>query len=183
MAVFAHHGRQLRRSIAACSSLAACWAWRLRPPPMAIAPLAADLQPTLTTRQRVELQTRPEACQSCHATINPLGFALERFDASGRLRAAGERPADRRQRLLPDARRPPREIHRRAGAGRVSRRQRRGTQAFVEQLFRYLVKQPVQAYGPRLLASSNRPLPPADIICKSWLWRLPCERPGEGTVV
>ena len=58
----------------------------LRPPPMAIAPLAADLQPTLTTRERIELQTRPEACQSCHATINPLGFALERFDASGRLR-------------------------------------------------------------------------------------------------
>ena len=49
---------------------------------MAIAPVSPDLQPALTTRQRVELQTRPDACQSCNATINPLGFALERFDAS-----------------------------------------------------------------------------------------------------
>ena len=33
----------------------------LRPPPMAIAPLSPDLQPTLTTRERVEIQTRPDA--------------------------------------------------------------------------------------------------------------------------
>src|SRR4029077_12254189 len=58
----------------------------LRPPPEAVAPLAVDLHPDLTTRQRVTLQTKPESCQSCHGMINPLGFTLERFDAVGRYR-------------------------------------------------------------------------------------------------
>ena len=58
----------------------------LRPPPDAFAPLSPSLHPDLTTRQRVELQTKPEACQSCHGLINPLGFALEHFDAIGRYR-------------------------------------------------------------------------------------------------
>ncbi len=125
----------------------------LRPPPMAIAPLAAELQPSLTTRQRVELQTRPEACQSCHATINPLGFALERFDASGRLRqqekgrpidASGcYRTRDGREVKFTGVRSLAEFL---AASGEVH-------QAFVEQLFRYLVKQPVQAYGPQTLAA------------------------------
>jgi cytochrome c553 len=123
----------------------------LHPPPEAIAPLAAELQPMMTTRERVELQTRPEACQSCHATINPLGFALERFDASGRLRqqekgrpinAAGAyRTRDGRDVRFAG----PRELAEfLAGSEEVH-------QAFLEQLFRYLVKQPVQAYGPQML--------------------------------
>jgi hypothetical protein len=58
----------------------------LRPPPEAIAPLAPKLQPDLTTRERVALQTQAESCQSCHAMINPLGFTLEHFDAVGRFR-------------------------------------------------------------------------------------------------
>ncbi len=67
----------------------------LRPPPEAVAPLAADLHPDLTTRQRVELQTRPESCQSCHGMINHLGFALEHYDAIGRYRDQEKgRPVD-----------------------------------------------------------------------------------------
>ena len=120
----------------------------LRPPPMAIAPLSPDLQPTLTTRQRVELQTRPEACQTCHATINPLGFALERFDAAGRLRQAGKRPADRCQRLVLDARRQTRKIHRRPRSGPIPGRQRRGPPGLCRAVVPILVKQPVRAYGP-----------------------------------
>ena len=58
----------------------------LRPPPEAVAPLAPDLHPDLTTRQRVTLQTKPESCQSCHGMINSLGFTLEHFDAVGRYR-------------------------------------------------------------------------------------------------
>jgi cytochrome c553 len=128
----------------------------LRPPPMAIAPTSPELQPTLTTRQRVELQTRPEACQSCHATINPLGFALERFDASGRLRKQDKgRPIDAtgayRTRDGTQVRfAGPRELAEfLASSDEVH-------QAFLEQLFRYLVKQPIQAYGPKTLAETKR---------------------------
>src|SRR6185295_6700356 len=58
----------------------------MRPPPEAVAPLAPDLNPDLTTRERVESQTRGAACMTCHSIINPLGFTLEQFDAVGRLR-------------------------------------------------------------------------------------------------
>lgn len=58
----------------------------IRPPNEAFTPLSPDLHPDLTTRQRVELQTSPAACQACHTRINGLGFALEQFDAVGRLR-------------------------------------------------------------------------------------------------
>ena len=58
----------------------------LKPPPEAIAPLAPDLHPGLTTRERVALQTQPPSCMTCHAMINPLGFTLERFDAVGKFR-------------------------------------------------------------------------------------------------
>ena len=67
----------------------------LRPPPEAVAPLAPDLHPDLTTRQRVMLQTKPETCQSCHGMINSLGFTLEHFDAVGRYRKEEKgRPID-----------------------------------------------------------------------------------------
>ncbi len=38
----------------------------------------------LTVREQVEARTTPASCQSCHARINPLGFALENYDAMGR---------------------------------------------------------------------------------------------------
>jgi len=124
----------------------------LRPPPMAIAPLSPDLQPSLTTRERVELQTRPEACQSCHAAINPLGFALERFDASGRLRQEENgRPIDAAGSYSTRDGKLVKFVGARdlaqflAGSDEVH-------QAFVRQLFQYLAKQPVRAYGPARLA-------------------------------
>ncbi len=59
----------------------------LRPPNDAFTPLSPDLHPDLTTRERVALQTSPDACQVCHSKINALGFALENFDAMGRFQS------------------------------------------------------------------------------------------------
>src|SRR5690606_34790554 len=42
----------------------------LRNPPEAIEILPAESHPDLTTRQRVELQTKSASCQACHAVIN-----------------------------------------------------------------------------------------------------------------
>ncbi len=119
----------------------------LRPPPEAIAPLAPRLQPDLTTRERVALQTQAETCQSCHAMINPLGFTLEHFDAVGRFRkdengkpvvATGiyrTRQGD--------------TVHfdgvRELANFLASSPETHG--AFVEQLFHGMIKQPIRAYG------------------------------------
>jgi cytochrome c5 len=128
----------------------------LRPPPEAVAPLAADLHPGLTTRQRVLLQTKAESCQSCHAMINSLGFALEHFDAVGRYR-------DQEKNQPIDA---TGSYETRAG-DRVSFNGLRELAAFlnasdetqsalVQQLFHYLVKQPIGAFGRKTLADLRR---------------------------
>ncbi|HEX4922797.1 MAG TPA: DUF1592 domain-containing protein [Bdellovibrionales bacterium] len=41
---------------------------------------------TMNNRQRITAVTSAPNCMSCHAAINPIGFALESFDTLGRLR-------------------------------------------------------------------------------------------------
>ena len=58
----------------------------LRPPPVAVAFENEKFSPDLTMREKITQLTRKDACASCHSVINPLGFALENFDAVGRWR-------------------------------------------------------------------------------------------------
>jgi hypothetical protein len=56
-----------------------------RPPPNV--PQLANAAPEgLTERQLIERHSRDPACARCHARIDPLGFALENYDAIGRFR-------------------------------------------------------------------------------------------------
>ena len=63
------------------------------PPPPANVP-ALDESPVggrkLTTREQVERHRADPGCASCHARIDPLGFALESFDVMGRWRTEDE---------------------------------------------------------------------------------------------
>jgi hypothetical protein len=132
----------------------------LRPPQEAIAPLAADQHPDLTTRERVTLQTEAVACQTCHTMINPLGFALEEFDAVGRHRTAekrgdGDRTIDASGSYLPRegeeaAFRGARELAAYVATSGDAK------EAFVQSLFHAVVKQPVRAWGPDTLATLCR---------------------------
>ena len=49
-----------------------------------------DGAPPASVRERMELHRRNPVCASCHAQMDPLGFALENFDAVGRWRTTGE---------------------------------------------------------------------------------------------
>jgi hypothetical protein len=44
----------------------------------------------MSVRERLEEHRKSPACASCHATMDPLGFALENFDAVGQWRSRGE---------------------------------------------------------------------------------------------
>jgi hypothetical protein len=124
----------------------------LRPPPEAVAPLAPDLHPGLTTRERIVLQTSPAMCQACHGMINPLGFPLEHFDAVGRFRSE-----EKGKRIDAAG-----TYHTQAGTDvRFSGARELATflagseethGTFAEQLFHHLVKQPIRAYGPEELS-------------------------------
>jgi hypothetical protein len=128
----------------------------LRPPPEAVAPLAPDLHPDLTTRQRVTLQTKPESCVSCHGLINPLGFTLEHFDAVGRYRSEEKgRPVD----ASGSYENRKGETVKFGGVRELATFLANSDEthtAFVQQLFHYMVKQPVRAYGPQTLPNLKR---------------------------
>ena len=127
----------------------------LKPPQEAFAPLAAEEAPGLTNRERVARQTAAVACQSCHTLINPLGFALEEFDAVGRHRTTepvgeAEKPVDASGSYQPRTGRPAafrggREL------GGFCAGNHDAQEAFVEALFHALVKQPLRAWGPDTL--------------------------------
>ena len=123
----------------------------LRPPPIAVAFKDADFKPGMTMREKVTELTRPQACHSCHSVINPLGFALENFDAVGRFRDKdGTRPVD----TAADYTKDDGGIVRLRGARDVAEfavTSEHAHHAFIEQLFSQIVKQPMLAYGPDVL--------------------------------
>jgi hypothetical protein len=127
----------------------------LRPPPEAVTPLPPELHADLSTRERIALQTKAEACQSCHRMINPLGFAFENFDAIGRYRKQEEgRAVDARGLYQSRDGKLVKFANIRELAVFLADSDETHT-AFIEQLFHYLVKQPIRAFGPQTLASLN----------------------------
>jgi mono/diheme cytochrome c family protein len=119
----------------------------LKPPPIAVAFKDDEFAPDLTMREKVTQLTRDQACMSCHAIINPLGYALENYDAIGRWRVFdNDKPVDPRSKYVTvegDATEvaSARDIAELAVASENARR------AFVTQLFQHLVKQNPNAYG------------------------------------
>lgn len=119
----------------------------LQPPPMAVAFNNEEFSPELTMREKITQLTRNKACMSCHAVINPLGFALENFDAVGRWRTSdNEKPVDAKSEYqtadgeslaIANAR----DIAQFAAGGDSASR------AFVKSVFHHVVKQSPLAYG------------------------------------
>ncbi len=52
---------------------------------------SVDVSPTATIRERMALHSTDPVCATCHSVLDPLGFALESFDAVGALRARDEK--------------------------------------------------------------------------------------------
>lgn len=123
----------------------------LKPPPQAVEFKESDFSPKMTMREKVAKLTRPQACQTCHSVINPLGFSLENFDAVGRFRTEeGDRKIDPSADYTTDDG----EKVRLTGARDLAAFAAESEQAqagFIEQLFHQVVKQPVLAYGPHVL--------------------------------
>jgi mono/diheme cytochrome c family protein len=120
-------------------------------PPAAVAPLAPDLHAGLTTRERVSLQTSPKTCQTCHAMINPLGYTLEHFDAVGRFRQDERgKPIDATGSYQTRSGETVTFTGARSLAAYLAGSEETHS-AFVQQVFHYLVKQPIRAFGSQEL--------------------------------
>ena len=65
------------------------------PPDVPSFPERGDHGEPATVRELLEMHRRSPACAGCHAPMDPLGFALEQFDAIGRWRTTdGDAPID-----------------------------------------------------------------------------------------
>ncbi len=124
----------------------------LKPPPIAVAFKNDEFAPDLTMREKITQLTRDKACMACHSVINPLGFALENYDAVGRWRTRdNNKPVDSKSEYVTvdgDTLevQSARDIADFAVASESSHR------AFVTQMFQHLVKQNPAAYGPDTVA-------------------------------
>jgi hypothetical protein len=123
----------------------------LKPPPMAIEFMDDRFDPSLTMREKVTELTGKTACMGCHATINPLGFSLEHYDATGRWRTTdNNKPVDPVSNYITTdgetiKLRGPRDLAEHAASNRAARK------GFVRQIFQFLVKQSPTVYGAETL--------------------------------
>jgi mono/diheme cytochrome c family protein len=124
---------------------------RLKPPPEAVAFEDAKFDPSLTMREKVTALTRNVSCLGCHATINPLGFSLENYDAIGRWRTRdNDKPVNAVTEFATDEG----DTIRLTGARDVVKfaaENAGGHRAFIHHLFHHTVKQAVATYGPDTL--------------------------------
>ena len=69
---------------------------KLPKPPKDVPQLSENVPAGLSERQLIAMHSENAACAKCHRRIDPFGFALEEFDAIGRLRTtdAAGRPID-----------------------------------------------------------------------------------------
>ena len=58
----------------------------LSPPPENVEPIEPDSNAPATLREQIEEHKSNDTCYACHKRIDPYGFALENFDATGRWR-------------------------------------------------------------------------------------------------
>lgn len=119
----------------------------LKAPPMAIEFEDSKFDPSFTMREKVTEMTRDTSCMGCHSVINPLGFALEQYDAIGRWRTEdNSKPVDPAGDLQMDDG----EVVRITGArdiAELAARSEDGQRAFIRQLFHHTAKQDAGALG------------------------------------
>lgn len=123
----------------------------LKPPPMAIAFEDAKFDAHLTMREKITEMTKNTNCMGCHATINPLGFSLENYDAIGRWRTKeNNKPINAVSNFSTDEG----ETIRLTGARdlvKFAAENPGGHRAFIHHLFQHTAKQAVGVYGPDTL--------------------------------
>ncbi|MSR30355.1 MAG: DUF1588 domain-containing protein [Gemmataceae bacterium] len=123
----------------------------MNPPPEAVAPLAPDLHPSLSTRERVEMQTRPASCLTCHGIINPLGFTLEKYDAAGRFRREEKSKAINAQGSFVDRQGKAHNFSTPRELAQFISQSREAQEYFAENVFHHVTQQPLRAYGNETL--------------------------------
>lgn len=119
----------------------------LKQPAEAIPPLKEEFDPSMTTRQRVEHQTKAVACQACHKVINPLGFSLEQFDAVGRFREKERDKQVNAKSIYETSDGKAIELSGARDLGNFLASDKTAQKSFIRRLFQHFNNQSIYAYG------------------------------------
>jgi hypothetical protein len=125
-------------------------------------------------REKVTLVTKDTSCMGCHGTINSLGFTLENYDALGRWRG---KENEKTVNATSEYETRDGTIIRLAGARSLAEfaaSNPDAQKAFIGHLFRYLIKQPVNAYGKNTLANLHRHFVKSGFNIKSLIIEIVC---------
>ena len=128
----------------------------LKPPPNAIEFKDTDFKPDLTMREKVTHLTKNDDCMVCHSIINPIGFSLENYDATGRFRTHEKnRPIN----TISEYPTPEESMVKITGPNDLARLAVESTgahRAFLRHLFHHLIQQPMNAYGLKTMNSLHK---------------------------
>jgi len=102
------------------------------PPPQGVDTTLPPPMPGLSTRARLEQHRSNPSCATCHALMDPIGFGLEGFDATGAFRTETQGVAIDASGTLDGA-----PFADARGLSRVVKNHRRATGCFVRQVYRY----------------------------------------------
>jgi hypothetical protein len=123
----------------------------LKPPPVAVAFKNEEFAKDLTMREKVTQLTRDSNCMACHSLINPLGFALEHYDAVGRWRTTeDDKPLDTKSEYTTESGETI-EVESARDIATLALSSESAHRAFIIQLFQHLTKQVPGAYGPTVI--------------------------------
>ncbi|MEO0444553.1 MAG: DUF1592 domain-containing protein [Verrucomicrobiota bacterium] len=119
----------------------------LNPPPDANLFEDGKFDPKLTMREKVTELTKAKTCMGCHVTINPLGFAMENYDAIGRWRTKEQgKPINPRGRVTTHDGKSL-QLKGARDIGKFVAHDPAAQRAFVGKVFEHLTKQPPEAFG------------------------------------
>ncbi|MES2709774.1 MAG: DUF1592 domain-containing protein [Verrucomicrobiota bacterium] len=128
----------------------------LKAPPEAVEFHDADFDPTFTMREKVTELTKPANCMGCHATINPLGFTLEHYDALGRWRTEDNGKPVNAASDFPDDEGAPVPLKSAQDVAAFAIGSGSAHRTFIRHLFQHTVKQPTGAYGSGTMSALEK---------------------------
>jgi hypothetical protein len=152
----------------------------LKSPAMAVVFEDSKFDPSLTMREKITELTRDTSCMGCHAVINPLGFALEQYDAVGRWRTEDNRkPVNSSADLHTDEGETVR-INGARDIAELAARSETGQRAFIRHLFHHTVKQEPAAISPDTMNSLLRSFTRSDFNIQKLLTEIVISAAGHG---
>ena len=128
----------------------------LKPPPNAIEFKDTDFKPDLTMREKVTHLTKNDDCMACHSIINPIGFSLENYDATGRFRTHEKNRPINTVSEYPTPEDSMVKITGPIDLARLAVESTGAHRAFLKHLFHHLIQQPINAYGLKTMNSLHK---------------------------